>query len=247
MKPKLEAILFDMGGTLIEFENLSWDVLNQRCAREGYGYLKSQNLIGIGYQDFVDSLAQEFEKRWAASEKTLQEIAFESVAFSVLKKLNLNVTDGNKKEFMSRYYQPVTDQITLIHGAVDTLKFFKGRNIKVGLLSNTIFPKRFHLQELNRLGLTKYIDAAIFSSEVGFRKPHPMIFQTALEILSTDPEFASFVGDRMEEDIGGARQVGMKTVLIIDEKKESSGKIVPDAEINNLTELPAAVVKLFDM
>lgn len=247
MKPRLETILFDMGGTLIEFENSSWDVLNQRCTRKGYDFLKEQNAIEAGYQDFVDSLRREFEKRWTASEKTLQEIDFESAVFSVLKKLDLNLTDGNKKEFMIRYYQPVTEQITLIPGAVETLKLFKDKNLKVGLLSNTIFPGRFHTEELKRFGLDSYLDLALFSSEVGFKKPHPHMFCTALEKLSVVPHSALFVGDRLEEDIEGAQKVGMKAVLKVKDGEDCSTSIVPDAKINSLTELPRVVLGLFEI
>ncbi|MGB2696413.1 MAG: HAD family hydrolase [Candidatus Zixiibacteriota bacterium] len=246
MKPKLKAILFDMGGTLIEFENSSWEVLNQHCAKQGYDFLKKQKLIDIDYQNYVEYLRKEFEEMWVSYNKILKEINFESMVFSLFKKLNLNLTDDNKKKFMNIYYQPITEQLTLIPGAVETLSFFKNKRLKVGLLSNTIFPKRFHSEELKRFGLLRYLDVAVFSSDVGFKKPHPLIFQTALQILDTDPEFAAFVGDRMEEDIQGAHRLGMKTILKINKKKESSGNIYPDAEINNLTELPGAIIKLFD-
>lgn len=246
MKPKLVAILFDMGGTLIEFENSSWEVLNENCARQGYDFLKKQKLIDIDYQSFVEYLRKEFEEMWVSNNKILKEINFERMIFSLFKKLNLNITSDQKREFINRYYQPVTEQISLIPAAIETLNFFREKHIKVGLLSNTIFPKRFHLEELKRFGLDRYLDVAVFSSEVGFKKPHPLVFRTALEILGIDPESAAFVGDRIEEDIQGARQIGMKTILKINDKKESSGKIIPDAEINNLIELPGAVLKLFD-
>jgi putative hydrolase of the HAD superfamily len=53
----------------------------------------------------------------------------------------------------------------------------------------------------------------VFSSEVGKRKPHPAIFETALERLGVEPERALFVGDRRFEDIRGAKEAGMTTVL----------------------------------
>ena len=246
MKPKLMAILFDMGGTLIEFENSSWEVLNEHCARQGYDFLKKQKIIDIDYQSFVEYLRKEFEEMWSSNNRILKEINFERMIISLFRKLSLNITNDQKKEFANRYYQPVTKQITLIPAAVETLSFFKEKRIKVGLLSNTIFPERFHLEELKRFGIDRNLDVAVFSSEVGFKKPHPLIFRTGLEILGIDPESAAFVGDRIDEDIRGARQIGMKTILKINEKKESSGKIVPDAEINNLIELPAAALKLFD-
>jgi putative hydrolase of the HAD superfamily len=63
------------------------------------------------------------------------------------------------------------------------------------------------------MGLADRLDTAVFSSEVGKRKPHPAIFEAALEALGVEPGRALFVGDRRFEDIRGAKEVGMATVL----------------------------------
>jgi len=81
---------------------------------------------------------------------------------------------------------------------------------------------------------------------VGFKKPHPQIFNTAMEMLGIMPDLAAFVGDKLEEDIGGAQKVGMRTILKLKEGENYSLPIFPDATINNLIEVPQAVVKLFD-
>ncbi len=62
------------------------------------------------------------------------------------------------------------------------------------------------------MGLAERLDFAVFSSEVGKRKPHPEIFQRALEALGVEPERALFVGDRLYEDVRGAPELGMTTV-----------------------------------
>jgi putative hydrolase of the HAD superfamily len=62
------------------------------------------------------------------------------------------------------------------------------------------------------MGLADRLDFAVFSSEVGVRKPHPQIFERALEALGVEPENALFVGDRLYEDVRGAGELGMTTV-----------------------------------
>jgi putative hydrolase of the HAD superfamily len=62
------------------------------------------------------------------------------------------------------------------------------------------------------MGIAQRIDFAVFSSEVGKRKPHPAIFEAALEALSVEARDAMFVGDRLFEDIHGANELGMTTV-----------------------------------
>jgi putative hydrolase of the HAD superfamily len=62
------------------------------------------------------------------------------------------------------------------------------------------------------MGLAERLDFSVFSSEVGTRKPHPAIFERALEALAVEPECALFVGDRLYEDVRGAGELGMTTV-----------------------------------
>ena len=61
------------------------------------------------------------------------------------------------------------------------------------------------------MGLAERLDTAVFSSEVGLRKPHPEIFRRALEALQVAPERALFVGDSRNADIRGAQALGMRT------------------------------------
>jgi putative hydrolase of the HAD superfamily len=62
------------------------------------------------------------------------------------------------------------------------------------------------------MGIAQRLDFSVFSSEFGLRKPHPAIFERALEALGAEPERSLFVGDRLYEDVRGASEVGMTTV-----------------------------------
>jgi putative hydrolase of the HAD superfamily len=65
------------------------------------------------------------------------------------------------------------------------------------------------------MGIAKRIDVAVFSSEVGVRKPHPEIFLRVLAALGAAPERTLFVGDRLYEDVRGAGELGMTTVQAV--------------------------------
>jgi len=65
------------------------------------------------------------------------------------------------------------------------------------------------------MGIAERIDFAVFSSEVGKRKPHPEIFERALSALDASAEEAIFVGDRLFEDVRGAAELGMTTVQAV--------------------------------
>lgn len=245
MKNRLKAILFDMGSTLLEFENSTWDVLRRLSTETGYEFLKEKNLILPNLEEFSNVLSAEFLKARSEIAQSLKELKFENVIFEFFRDLNLSTSDGIYGSFLEVYYKPVTDQVTLVDGAEKVLKFFKEKNLKIGLISNTIFPEEFHLRELKRFELYPYLDAHFFSSQVGYRKPHPQIFQLALEKLEVDSSDAVFVGDRLEEDVGGAQNVGMKGILKYHQGRDYTLPITPDGQVMELEDLPEMVFDLF--
>src|SRR5439155_6795742 len=89
------------------------------------------------------------------------------------------------------------------------LEALRARGLKLALVSNAFDPGWLLHRDLEQMGLADRLDFAVFSSEVGKRKPHPAIFERALEALGVQPGSALFVGDRLYEDIRGAGEVGM--------------------------------------
>jgi putative hydrolase of the HAD superfamily len=245
MKKPLKAILFDMGSTLLEFENSTWDVLRRLSTETGYEFLQEKKLSLPNLEEFSGILSAEFLLARSEVEQSLKEMKFEKVIFDFFTKLNLSTSDGIYGSFLEVYYRSVTNQVTLVDGAEEVLKFFKEKNLKIGLISNTIFPEKFHLRELKRFGLYPYLDAYFFSSQVGVRKPHPKIFQLALEKFKVDPSEAVFVGDRLQEDVGGAQNVGMKGILKYHQGRDYTLPITPDAQVMELKDLPEVVRNLF--
>lgn len=210
---EFKGIFFDMGSTLIEFENSTWKVLGERSADRSYNFLKDRALIKLDFDIYSALLQNLFSSAFELSEQTLGEFRFEDLATDIFKKLNLDLQDGDFTEFLKVYYQPITEQVTLVEGAKELLSYFKEEGYKLGLISNTIFPAKFHLKELERFGLYPYFDSILFSSEVGHKKPHPIIFSQGLERLKIKPGESIFIGDKLIEDIGGAKNMGMKAIL----------------------------------
>ena len=91
---------------------------------------------------------------------------------------------------------------------LDTLR---ERGLKLGLVSNAFDPPRLLHGDLEELGVAARLDVAVFSSEVGRRKPDPVIFERALTALGVEPARALFVGDTLATDVAGAKAFGMHT------------------------------------
>lgn len=106
---------------------------------------------------------------------------------------------------------------------------------RVGLISNShrclaSFQQHFELHGL--------IAGAVSSSSHGFLKPHPSIFEAALELVGARAEHAVMVGDSLKHDIEGARRVGMHGILV--HRAPTTADHPPDVPvIRTLAELPA--------
>ena len=114
------------------------------------------------------------------------------------------------------------------------------RGYKMGLISNShrclaSFQQHFELHGL--------ITAAISSSDHGFLKPHPSIFEAAMRLVGVEAEEAVMVGDSLAHDVEGARRVGMRGVLV-HRADPGVGHLEAPADvpvIRSLTELPALI------
>ena len=114
------------------------------------------------------------------------------------------------------------------------LRALAARQLKVGLISNShrclaSFQQHFELHGL--------IAAAISSSEHGYLKPHPSIFEAALKLVGISAREAVMVGDSLAHDIEGARRAGMRGILV-QRSPGASPADVPDVPvISDLSEL----------
>ena len=112
------------------------------------------------------------------------------------------------------------------------------KKYKLGIIANQIpgADKR-----LEAMGIRQYFDLIVTSAEEGVAKPDLRIFTTALARAGCTPEQAVMIGDRIDNDIVPAKQMGMKTVWI----KQGVGKYwniqgdgeTPEYEVDSLTEL----------
>ena len=116
------------------------------------------------------------------------------------------------------------------------LRSLAARGLKVGLISNShrslaSFQEHFALEGL--------IHGAISSSEHGYLKPHPSIFEAALKLLDVEAGEAVMVGDSYPHDIAGARAVGMHGVLVLRSPDEPFAMAVDGVSVvRDLSELP---------
>jgi putative hydrolase of the HAD superfamily len=122
--------------------------------------------------------------------------------------------------------------------AIDVLMNLRGAGVKIGVLSNTMWPRSWHEEVFRRDGVLGLIDGAVYSSEISWTKPHPEAFRAAMLAIGVcDPSGCVFVGDRPYDDVHGAKSVGMRAVLIPHSDVPAFDGAEPDAVISRLSEL----------
>ena len=126
----------------------------------------------------------------------------------------------------------VSENFELFEDALPVLEELRAAELRLGLVSNGIRDLNEFVAH-HRLD----VDAIVGSRAHGYVKPHPTIFQSALQQLGVDAAAAAMVGDSLEEDIAGARALGMRAILIDRENRH------PDVNerLTDLYGLPAAL------
>jgi putative hydrolase of the HAD superfamily len=119
------------------------------------------------------------------------------------------------------------------------LKALHGK-YKLGVVSNFAIPECV-IRLLKAAGIANLFDVIVVSAAVNKRKPSPEIFQHALIALGVSASEAVFVGDTIDADIEGPKEVGMKTIYIERRIQKASERFCPDQTIKSLSELPLAI------
>ena len=200
----LEAVLFDWGDTLMQF------AYSPELVEAGH----RAGLAAIGHDhrpDLTEHFREEYEPLfWAAG--VIEEIEYPQLVRRLLGDFGIEVDDEQLGRFLEAEHaawEPARLLAAHTHPLLDALR---ERGLKLGLVSNAFDPAWLLHRDLELMGLAERLDVAVFSSEVGLRKPHPAIFERALEAVGVPAENALFVGDRTFEDVRGAAELGMTTV-----------------------------------
>ena len=141
-------------------------------------------------------------------------------------------------DFLASYFKAWDPHTLTDPDVLPLLRELRRRGIKVGVLSNTMWPRSAHEQIFVRDEVLELIDGAVYTSEIDWVKPHPEAFRAAMAAIGeTDPAACVFVGDRPYDDIHGAKSAGMRAVLVTNSDVPPFEAAEPDAVITRLADL----------
>jgi putative hydrolase of the HAD superfamily len=227
----IEAVVFDWGGTLTPITEVDLVEVWRSAAR----MLAAQRA-----DELTAALYAAERAMWDDTADHFRSGRVVDVVTGAMSERGVNATDDVVAAAVSTYLAEWVPHSAAQPDAVKVLERLRNLGFRTGLLSNTHWPREWHEERLVDDGLTDLLDAAVFTSDLEYRKPHPTAFGAVLDRLGVEPEQAVFVGDRMHDDVFGAHSIGMRTIWIRNQAS-MSWDVEPDAVVDSLAEVVGVV------
>ncbi|MCW2814289.1 MAG: family hydrolase [Nocardioides sp.] len=227
----IDAVIFDWGGTLTQWHDIDFHAESLALA---------QAVVGADHDVHVSAerLHRAGETIWGRSRDHQQS----STVADLFVEAGLE-HDPDLLEGYYAFWEPHTATDPEVGPLWTALR---ERGLKVGVLSNTIWPRSLHEHFFERDGVRHLIDGDVYTSEIPWTKPSPRAFGAAMDAVGvTDPGACVYVGDRLFDDIWGARNAGMRAVHVphstIPSSQVGHTEGVPDAVVHRLADVRAVV------
>ena len=218
----VRAVIFDWGGTLTPWHTIDHDSLWRTVCTPHFPAGRVEEIAAA-------ILAAE-QELWRTTGRSQQSATLDQV----FERAGVTATE----EFLASYFEMWDPHTFTDPQAAPLLRDLRDRGIKVGVLSNTMWPRSAHERVFMRDQVLELIDGAIYSSEIPWAKPHREAFRAAMAAVGVDdPATCVFVGDRPYDDVHGAKSAGMRAVLVPNSDVPAFGAAAPDAVISCLSEL----------
>ncbi len=230
----VEAILFDFGGTLFDYDPPNYSILGDVARKFGKNIQNTDPILSVAFQrqeEYIYTLflkQKEYKSGWMTEKdwRKGDEILLETIGL-----FSQEAKDNLAQKFHERDYYVYN----LFPDAYSTLSTLLKSGIKLGLVSNLgakSVPLRYKMLEDNNL--TQYFSSIVLSGERGIAKPNPKIFSIALEELHIEnPQEVYHVGDSYVFDVIGARNSGINPILLDTNKGRTDDCII----IGSLSEI----------
>lgn len=200
----MEAILFDIGSTLVKGPNLS---PNKEIAA----------LLAIPGVDAAQIAQIIMREEFSASDEVWER--FKS-CFS-------GVNDSHKEKIRELWNRQVNDA-SEIEGATEVVKYLKSLGHKIGLISDIWAPYFISFKKACP-EIAALADATVLSFKEGVKKPFFQLYTRALLLLGTSPQSAVMVGDTYKNDLAPAMELGLRTVWVLsrpERETEALAKVI---------------------
>ena len=202
------AVIFDLDGTILGASRSKSEIMKE-CARE----------LGL-----PEISREEYHKAFNEITKN-QKVDTRVPVFEKI------IGNREMAEQLAALYDKRSLENSIIYQ--DAQEVLEKLKVKKGLLTNG--PREVQWGKIKKFDLEKYFDSVVVSGEIGESKPGKQIFELALKELDSTPQESLYVGDVRLQDVAGAKNAGLTSVLIKRHGEMDGPKA--DYEINDLRDL----------
>lgn len=243
----IEAVLFDLGETLLTFGKLDTSRLSAEAVRRSYNYLKEcSQPVGPFWAYRLSHL---WGMRYHVLKSSLTGNDFDSLELikHYGKRKGFDLTDAQWEELNWKWYETLYEIGQVESEIVESLNKLREMGLKVGLLSNTFIHKSSLERHMAEAGFLECLSPRLYTYQYPWRKPDSRIFRAAAESIGIACENIIYVGDRIDNDVEGATKVGM--LPIMKTAYTNKGKTPPAGTnvINKISELPELIANICEV
>lgn len=225
----VKAVAFDLFNTLITVDMPSrWSSIDRMLDS-----LREQG-VGVHADDFMP-VYREVVRAFVGEAERLGKETHNSVWISTaLERLGIEMAadDLRVENAVEAYFSAFVDNARELPGTAEMLSILKPK-YRLGVVSNLTHGPAAH-RILDHLELAPYFEVILVSGDLGYRKPHPEVFQSLLKALDLPPSSIAFVGDDPRTDVQGSFDAGMQPVqtMYAQRLKDAAALKTPPSEIS---------------
>ncbi len=234
----VRAVLFDVGDTLWHAaEPPSPAEFRRRAAERAAAFLAAHRIDGVDPAALARTCWDAMDDAIrAARAGDLVEPDYPAIAAEAARALGAPLSRQLAAAFLEAIYVSGAEGGKVAYpDARPTLEALRARGFRLGIVTNRAFGGERFRADLRQAGLDVDWDVIAVSVEVGYLKPHPRLFEAALETLQLAPQEAAMVGNSLAEDIAGAQRLGMPAAW--KRSRPDGDGVVPDFIFDRVGEL----------
>ncbi|MFJ2466769.1 HAD family hydrolase [Pseudomonas sp. NPDC087615] len=224
-------IVFDYGGTLASS--------SPRITCDNLGDYFSRLLPASLEEAFRAALERTWHEAAERGRSLALDVSLCSILHDVLRELNVPFI--GTQNIVDSFLRQLGDGI-VTPSAAAAVHELKRMGYKIGLASNTLRSSKVRRESLRQAAIDDAFSAIIISSEIGFRKPHPVFFEILLRRIGASPEQVIFVGDTWHKDVLAPVESGMRAIWMAGSNQADPASVLHSTPfVTDLSQLPSVL------
>jgi putative hydrolase of the HAD superfamily len=230
-----KAILLDLDDTILSFSDSADPCWRRVCGRF------ARRVVGLTPEKLFDAIRESRDWFWGDAQRHQRgrldlRAARREIVAKAFDRLGVEAPDLANR-IADAYTAEREEGVALFPGAVEALRTFRERGVRLGLITNG--EAALQRRKVERFGLAPYFDYMLIEGEFGVGKPDERVYRHALQQLDASPEDTWMVGDNLEWDVGAPQRLGIFGIWLdfAGSGLPEGSPVQPDRIIRALSEL----------